>query len=82
MSHVRFYYRIMGGHVHIDVHIGVRRNTTHGKAGALTMTKREFRDWQVAWGWSQNRGEAEFVEVVSNRPPPPPSNYIIKKGAT
>ena len=58
MSHFRFRFIVRGGHTHISVFAGKRRETTHGRCGDLCMTNDEFADFRVM----VHRAEIEFED--------------------
>ena len=63
MSHFRFRFIVRGGHTHISVFAGKRRETTHGKCGDLCMTNDEFEMFRaVVYGT-----EIEFVDHDQER---------------
>lgn len=45
MKSWRWYWKILGGHVHIRVFVGEGRETTHAKCGDLVMSVDDFRDF-------------------------------------
>ena len=44
MTHFRFRWRKLGGHVHVNVWSGTERDTTHGRNGELVFRENEWAD--------------------------------------
>ena len=68
MTHFRYRWQKLGGHIHVGVWTGTERDTTHGCNGRLVFREDEWEDFVRLCRDAAGAGEFSAIEILHEYP--------------